>query len=408
MFDINFIMANPSGVPDMPREKLNQIAKAMLDAAPPGSLWELFRKQEVPAELLGEVMECTFGFMRRHKVTPDALLQQVLSEFYLLPTTGSFQTALAGLIRSARQMTCLAKMTDDDLVLAMTVNQALIREYERVNVTPSPDVASIPILGKMLARLARWSQYHFPVLRLTAQQSCALALSDLTEEQLESINPPWPAFVINFGDAFRISSGNVIYALVQRCQSKWKRTGEGLSPYGELWQASVLLSDGTIYWIYDRTTKSFYQNDQVGDEETDGLSNLNSEDERLTRLISRCCLNACVALSSKYGELRPARQRKRNRRGKKGKARPILGPAMQYELGMPVTVDMRQHVHRYLRGGQSRVFKVRWVVRGHWRNQAHGPGLKLRTMKWIAPYWKGPERGPKLVREHEMKPSDNR
>jgi hypothetical protein len=34
---------------------------------------------------------------------------------------------------------------------------------------------------------------------------------------------------------------------------------------------------------------------------------------------------------------------------------------------------------------------VRFLVRGHWRNQAHGEGRSLRTFKWIEPFWKGPE-----------------
>jgi hypothetical protein len=33
----------------------------------------------------------------------------------------------------------------------------------------------------------------------------------------------------------------------------------------------------------------------------------------------------------------------------------------------------------------------RFMVRGHWRRQACGPGMKERRLKWIAPYWKGPE-----------------
>ena len=35
--------------------------------------------------------------------------------------------------------------------------------------------------------------------------------------------------------------------------------------------------------------------------------------------------------------------------------------------------------------------RTRFVVRGHWRNQAHGEGRQMRTKKWISPFWKGPE-----------------
>lgn len=45
-------------------------------------------------------------------------------------------------------------------------------------------------------------------------------------------------------------------------------------------------------------------------------------------------------------------------------------------------------------GGQ---WSHRWVVRGHWRRQAHGPELAQRRMVWIAPHVKGPEGTPLIV-----------
>lgn len=50
--------------------------------------------------------------------------------------------------------------------------------------------------------------------------------------------------------------------------------------------------------------------------------------------------------------------------------------------------------------GQARQYTHRWVVRGHWRNQAHGPGRKLRRPTWVPSYTKGPEGAPLLAREH--------
>jgi len=35
--------------------------------------------------------------------------------------------------------------------------------------------------------------------------------------------------------------------------------------------------------------------------------------------------------------------------------------------------------------------RVRFVVRGHWRNQPHGEGRQERKRIWIQPFWKGPE-----------------
>lgn len=44
-------------------------------------------------------------------------------------------------------------------------------------------------------------------------------------------------------------------------------------------------------------------------------------------------------------------------------------------------------------------YSHRWVVQGHWRNQPYGENMELRRPKWIAPYIKGPEDKPLVVRE---------
>lgn len=41
--------------------------------------------------------------------------------------------------------------------------------------------------------------------------------------------------------------------------------------------------------------------------------------------------------------------------------------------------------------GDQRTMQARFIVRGHWRNQAHGENRVLRKRLWIQPHWKGPE-----------------
>lgn len=49
--------------------------------------------------------------------------------------------------------------------------------------------------------------------------------------------------------------------------------------------------------------------------------------------------------------------------------------------------------------GPSRRYRNRWVVSGHWRNQAHGPDRSLRRQTWIPAFVKGPEGAPLLATE---------
>jgi hypothetical protein len=42
----------------------------------------------------------------------------------------------------------------------------------------------------------------------------------------------------------------------------------------------------------------------------------------------------------------------------------------------------------------GRVYTHRWLVRGHWRNQPHGPNRSRRSVRWIPSYIKGPAGKP--------------
>lgn len=47
----------------------------------------------------------------------------------------------------------------------------------------------------------------------------------------------------------------------------------------------------------------------------------------------------------------------------------------------------------------GRHYKHRWIVSGHWRDQAYGPGRSLRRKTWVPSYVKGPEGAPLLSTE---------
>lgn len=52
--------------------------------------------------------------------------------------------------------------------------------------------------------------------------------------------------------------------------------------------------------------------------------------------------------------------------------------------------------------GEKRRLTVRHYVRGHWRNQAHGPGLAERRLVYVEPYIKGPADAPLVDHEKVM------
>jgi hypothetical protein len=50
-------------------------------------------------------------------------------------------------------------------------------------------------------------------------------------------------------------------------------------------------------------------------------------------------------------------------------------------------------------GSDGRRYRHRWIVSGHWRNQAYGPERSLRRQTWVPSYVKGPEGAPLLSTE---------
>jgi len=48
---------------------------------------------------------------------------------------------------------------------------------------------------------------------------------------------------------------------------------------------------------------------------------------------------------------------------------------------------------------RCRIFK-RFMVRGHWRKQVHGPGNSLRKLIWVKPFYKGPKDAVEIIRKY--------
>lgn len=64
-----------------------------------------------------------------------------------------------------------------------------------------------------------------------------------------------------------------------------------------------------------------------------------------------------------------------------------------FEVGRVVKLDGNiRNALRESAGDKTKwALAQRFIVRGHWRNQAHGPARSLRRRQWIEPHWKGPE-----------------
>ena len=77
-----------------------------------------------------------------------------------------------------------------------------------------------------------------------------------------------------------------------------------------------------------------------------------------------------------------------------------------YELGKNITINHSyQNVIKLYEKetSQHRRLVGKWVVRGHWRNQAHGKELKERKLIWIQPHVKGTEFSEIIEKSYKVK-----
>lgn len=118
--------------------------------------------------------------------------------------------------------------------------------------------------------------------------------------------------------------------------------------------------------------------------------------------------SACVALSNpddyrKSSAGSSSGSSGKQRRGSSGA--PDFG-ATRFMLNAPVEIDMRDRLRAVIRG-ETRAGggspQAQFLVRGHWRNQAHGPHRALRKQLWIKPFWKGDESTRVLLRNYTVK-----
>jgi hypothetical protein len=138
--------------------------------------------------------------------------------------------------------------------------------------------------------------------------------------------------------------------------------------------------DGTAIWIGDNISDEPYGTDR---------KRVPFDPEQEQRFIA----NIGFVLSARPEGLEirehrpsPKAQRKRGRK---------YFPKLEYIIQAPRPVH-RPEPTGVERGPHAEVWtqSVRTLVRGHWRQQAHGPGYSLHKTIWIRPTWRGPEDAP--------------
>ncbi len=274
----------------------------------------------------------------------------------------------------------IAARTDDDTVLL----GLLARGFRR-------HAPARTMLDHMIA-VARYAALGRPTIHVSGRLAGALMLSDLAADQLGGLRLPWRAFELRLGEPLDVDGAPLGSVIVRRWQTQFDPAALPFPSYAD--GAWSLFADprGNATCQHAPGPIELYAPLEIPEVECDLHRPLSPAQVRALGLLSRLVLHVCAALQA-HG---PSALRPRTRRRKGDKRRPVIaaGGALERELVLPVSVDVRAHIADYLSGDVARVYKVRWVVRGHWRNQPYGPERALRRLTWIEPHWKGPEGAP--------------
>jgi hypothetical protein len=158
-----------------------------------------------------------------------------------------------------------------------------------------------------------------------------------------------------------------------------------------------IIVDRSIY--HDREYERTLNRGRIGERELDGLE--------VRTMLMQFVLNLCIYLGTdkatvehihkeEIERLHKGKKFKNLRKNVQDRVRDLQNDKV-FLVGTDVAVD--HEIKEYVRTEGTGGFKLtyRTLVRGHWRNQAHGPKRALRTRKWIEPHIRGAELPTKVV-----------
>jgi hypothetical protein len=240
---------------------------------------------------------------------------------------------------------------------------------------------------------ARWAHVGFPQVVVGHKLAASLMATRVPPEAVSGEDPaPWPAYAIVLPNDFlpvvdRTAGGEAFasYVLVER----WPT-----------WFLIILgVAESSFFIVRTATTLAKMLDEDIEVDELGELGDYRAEarDARILSAVARLVIGVELELRDRTNVREPRPGRAKNR------ARESPEPAARtYVLTRGVLVDCRDEVVSHLRGERRNAPRVQVLVRGHWRYQAHGPGLSQRKWLQIEPHWRGPEDAPIAVRRHAM------
>ena len=257
--------------------------------------------------------------------------------------------------------------------------QGMIDEEVRKNVVRSD--AGFP--AELVHFSAKWAVHAFQRLMTSHTFAAALMCSDVQRDVLVGIEKQWDAFLVIVPNGMLIADrfeftrvmiavydfGARMLLVTADPLSKHRRSPVGLVDEAPT-LADLLVSEEADLSAESPAARCFVM---------------------AKRLVAGLLLNLQDAGTHKVRKVdaRP-----------KSKGREAEPEHRIVTVGAPIEIDCRGAVKEYIEHGTRNSEKghrrhgtptVQWMVRGHYRMQAHGPKHTLRRKTWIRPHWQGHE-----------------
>jgi hypothetical protein len=211
---------------------------------------------------------------------------------------------------------------------------------------------------------------------------------------LDNARLPWPAFEIRIPPGLLESSHGEVYSCLVHDTPPWipPRYTRG--------------SAGVLVMYYDTRSIGHIGVDTlagIARYEPDGEASISNvreflraeydadREDRLKQMLLRLVTGVILLVTEARADKPTAYPLHPLRPAKRGEPR-----VNTHRVSRPVSIDVTATVRDFVRGVGRDSPHVTTLVRGHWRQQAHGPKHSLRRTTWIEPFWRG--EGPISVR----------
>lgn len=328
----------------------------------------------------------------------------------LLGSTASMKKTFAGMANPggeehlALSNACFSMSSPwggDYLSMCQELLETAFSLFEKVpNMHPAVRVSVTRDIAPYLVGCAQWAATGFPVFNLTLDFFRAMRVTDFGDVGEEIMHCPYAAYLIRFPEPLKdgVRTGFVYPVPV---------AGNGQLAFA-VRRFSLAASSGTrqayTQWRVGTSYAQFLNGTPATIESVDELERITTDllgfelDSDLTKQARRVLGNTFLYVNANGGL--PAKK--------------ILGAevaverehevAPRFRVGRPIKLGPKiREMLEPGRSGKTWELEKRFVVRGHWRNQAYGAEWALRRKQWIQPFWKGSEDfGETLVRTFEV------